>query len=56
MSHYSKMNYYSFLLTLDWFSLPSFLMFNIEIVVQYITLFNVMVLANGRKGEALKLH
>lgn len=56
MSHYSKMNYYSFLLTLDWFSLPPLFNVSIEIVVQYITLFNVMVLANGKKGEALKLH
>lgn len=33
----------------------AFFNFNI-IVVQYITLFNVMVLTNGKNGEALKLH
>lgn len=41
---------YSFLLTLDWFSLPSLFNVNIQVVVQCITLSNVMVLTNGKKG------
>lgn len=49
-----RINYCSFLLALDWFSLHSFML--TYIAVQYITLFSVTVLTDGKKGEALKLH